>query len=122
MKKIGIGDFTLTSTKGHSFPEFNLSGFVDDTERRRIFSIVVHPWFIGYDDCRRRVYVDRGCRIETTINRGYKSRPFTARINAGADYFTLLRFLWRFCDLDDEFEDLTKWLNDVIDCALNGIY
>lgn len=119
MKKIEVGDFLIVSTKAHNFPEFVLTAFVDD---RRIFKIVVHPWFVGYDDCRRRVYVDRGCRVDTDIKRGYKSRPFTARINAGADYFSLLRFLWRLCTCDNDFDEVVEWLNNVIDCALNGIF
>lgn len=120
MRKIEIGKYTFTSTqKPHDFPNFRVIGQFGD---RQIFSIVVHPYFNGYGDPRRRVYVDHGCRVRTEIHDDYRVYPLYARINAGEDYFGLLRFLWRFCEIDSDFDDLRKWLDDTIDLALNGIY
>lgn len=119
MQKIEIGNYNFTTTAIRRYPDIELRGYFG---ARQIFSIIVHPYFNGYDDPRRRLYVERGCRVRTEINDGCRIYPLSARVNAGEDYFGLLRFLWRFCELDSDFEDLTKWLNRVIDCALNGIY
>lgn len=130
MRKITIysewsGDFTFSSDlTRRSYPNMTLriSQNCDDRTTREICAIEIHPYFNGYDDCRRRLYVDRGCKLYTEIRVDKHIYPLNARIVAGADYFGLLRFLWHFCDCDDNFDELVKWLNETIDLALNGIF
>ena len=118
------GDEFELHSFGHfgRYPNFYLALDLVENGRKRLCLIDVQPYFVSVDDCRRRVCVERGCNVNCNIVTHARLYPFTARINAGDDYFSLLRFLWRLCTCDDDFDEIVKWLNNVIDCALNGIF
>lgn len=126
MRKITIysewgGDFTFVSEMAkHDYPNLHISIFHND--KRLLCGFTLHPYFFGYNDCRRNVYVECGCAVNTDIHTDRRIYPFSARLAVDSDYFSVLRFLWRFCDCDDNFDEIVKWLNDTIDYALNGIF